>query len=71
MLTRHIQSSVESQHLFLDLFAAATDTTSTTLEWAMTELLHNPEKLSKAQEELKHIIGKGKPVEESDITRLP
>ncbi|ONI30095.1 hypothetical protein PRUPE_1G231300 [Prunus persica] len=62
---------VETQHLFLDLFVAATDTTSAILEWAMAELLHNPEKLSKAQEELKHIIGKGKPVEESDITRLP
>ncbi|CAL8993801.1 unnamed protein product [Prunus brigantina] len=62
---------VETQHLFLDLFAAATDTTSATLEWAMAELLRNPENLSKAQEELKHIIGKGKPVEESDITRLP
>ncbi|BBG93900.1 cytochrome P450, family 71, subfamily A, polypeptide 20 [Prunus dulcis] len=37
----------------------------------MAELLRNPEKLSKAQEELKHIIGQGKPVEESDITRLP
>ncbi|PQQ16312.1 geraniol 8-hydroxylase-like [Prunus yedoensis var. nudiflora] len=61
----------ETQHLFLDLFGAATDTTSATLEWAMAELLRNPEKLSKAQEELKQIIGKGKPVEESDITRLP
>ncbi|ONI30085.1 hypothetical protein PRUPE_1G230300, partial [Prunus persica] len=44
-----------------DLFGAATDTTSATLEWAMAELLHNPEKLSKAQEELKQVIGKGKP----------
>ncbi|CAN6550932.1 unnamed protein product [Malus baccata var. baccata] len=61
----------EIQHLFLDLFAAGTDTTSSTLEWAMAELLRNPEKLSKAQAELKQIIGKGKPVGESDKDKLP
>ncbi|PQM43100.1 geraniol 8-hydroxylase [Prunus yedoensis var. nudiflora] len=37
----------------------------------MVELLRNPKKLSKAQEELEQVIGKGKPVEESDIARLP
>ncbi|KAL2901990.1 Geraniol 8-hydroxylase [Bienertia sinuspersici] len=41
------------------------------LLWAMTELLHNPEKLKKAQIELQQIIGEGNPVEESDIPRLP
>ncbi|KAB2624915.1 geraniol 8-hydroxylase-like [Pyrus ussuriensis x Pyrus communis] len=60
----------EIQHLLLDLFTAGTDATSSTLEWAMAELLRNPEKLSKAQAELKQIIGKGKPVEESDTFRL-
>ncbi|XP_048428075.1 geraniol 8-hydroxylase-like [Pyrus x bretschneideri] len=61
----------ETEHLFLDLFGAATDTTSSTLEWAMAELLRNPEKLSLAQAELKQIIGKGKLVEESQIAQLP
>ncbi|XP_008222072.2 PREDICTED: geraniol 8-hydroxylase-like [Prunus mume] len=59
------------QHLLLILFTAGTDTTSATLEWAMAELLRNPEKMSKAQQELDKIIGKGKPVEEGDIARLP
>ncbi|KAB2620362.1 geraniol 8-hydroxylase-like [Pyrus ussuriensis x Pyrus communis] len=59
------------EHLFVALFVAGTDTTSATLEWAMAELLRNPEKLSKAHEELEQVIGKGKPVEESDIARLP
>ncbi|KAM2765466.1 hypothetical protein COP1_021515 [Malus domestica] len=54
-----------------ELFTAGTDTTSSTLEWAMAELLRNLEKLSKAQAELKQIIGKGKPVEESYVARLP
>ncbi|XP_031251523.1 geraniol 8-hydroxylase-like [Pistacia vera] len=59
------------RHLFLDLFAAGTDTTSSTLEWAMAELLHNPEALSKARLELEQTLGKGNPVEESNITQLP
>ncbi|GAB4834293.1 hypothetical protein Ancab_039968 [Ancistrocladus abbreviatus] len=58
-------------HLFLDLFVAGTDTTSTTFEWAMAELIHNPEKLTKAKAELEQVIGKGCPVKEEDIVRLP
>lgn len=57
--------------LLQDLFIAGTDTTSSTLEWAMAELLRNPEKLKKAQSELDEIIGKGNALEEADITRLP
>jgi cytochrome P450 len=37
----------------------------------MAELLHNPEALSKAKTELEQVIGKGNPMEESDIARLP
>ncbi|XP_050266103.1 geraniol 8-hydroxylase-like [Quercus robur] len=59
------------ERLLLDLFVAATDTTSATLEWAMAELLHNPEALSTAKAELEQVIGKGNPVQESDIPRLP
>lgn len=54
-----------------DLFTAGTDTTSSTLEWAMAELLRNPDMLSKARSELEQAIGKGKQVEESDIVKLP
>ncbi|TYJ19654.1 hypothetical protein E1A91_A09G206200v1 [Gossypium mustelinum] len=58
-------------HLFLVLFAAGTDTTSNTLEWAMAEILQNPHVLLKAKKELDQVIGKGKLIEESDINRLP
>ena len=54
-----------------DLFVAGTDTTSSTLEWAMAELLHNPETLLKARMELLQTIGQDKQVKESDISRLP
>ncbi|KHG25715.1 7-ethoxycoumarin O-deethylase [Gossypium arboreum] len=53
------------------LFVAGTDTTSSTLEWAMAELLQNPQVLLKAKKELNQAIEKGKPIEESDINHLP
>ncbi|XP_061354583.1 geraniol 8-hydroxylase-like [Gastrolobium bilobum] len=59
------------EHLSHDLFVAGTDTTTSTLEWAMTELIRNPEVMSKAIKELELTIGRGNPVEESDIARLP
>ncbi|GAB2213025.1 hypothetical protein Droror1_Dr00021038 [Drosera rotundifolia] len=58
-------------HVILELFVGGTDTTSSTIEWAMAELLRNPEKLKKAQAELEQVIGKGNQVEEDDIDRLP
>ncbi|GAB2274059.1 hypothetical protein Dimus_008829 [Dionaea muscipula] len=58
------------RHLLFDLFAAGTDTTSSTFEWAMAELLCHPEKLMKAQKELEDVIGLGNPVEETNIAQL-
>ncbi|KAK3434489.1 hypothetical protein EUGRSUZ_D01958 [Eucalyptus grandis] len=57
--------------LLLDVFVAGADTTSSSVEWAMAELLHNPEKLSKAQAELHQVMGKGSLVNEPDVARLP
>ncbi|KAI3468364.1 hypothetical protein Pfo_025027 [Paulownia fortunei] len=59
------------KHLLLDLFFAGSDTTASTSEWTLTELLLNPEKLSKAKHELRTVIGENKQVQESDIPRLP
>ncbi|MBA0584402.1 hypothetical protein Gorai_015217 [Gossypium raimondii] len=59
------------KHLFFDLFTAGTDTTTSTLEWAMAELLHNPKALQEVRRELQQIIGEGNVVEESNVTRLP
>ncbi|BAT97792.1 Cytochrome P450 [Vigna angularis] len=57
-------------HLFVDLFAAGIDTTSSSIEWAMAELLHNPEKLEKVRKEIQ-TLGKGEQLKESDILKLP
>nr|AAS92624.1 cytochrome P450 [Hypericum androsaemum] len=60
------------KHLLLDLFVAGTETTSSTLEWAMAELLHKPTTMAKAKAELEQIIGKGNSIDqESEVSRLP
>ena len=56
------------------MFFAGTETTSSTLEWAMTELLRRPELMRKAQEEIDRVVRlrpDGKKVEESDIDQMP
>ncbi|RYR50511.1 hypothetical protein Ahy_A07g037132 [Arachis hypogaea] len=54
-----------------DLLVAGTDTTAYGLERAMTEVLHNPEVMSKAKQELEQNIGRGNPIDESDVAKLP
>ncbi|XP_065631003.1 cytochrome P450 76T24-like [Quercus suber] len=53
-----------------DLFLAGIGTTSTTMEWVMTVLLQNPEKMAKARDELKEVLGKNGHVQESDISKF-
>ncbi|CAA7050737.1 unnamed protein product [Microthlaspi erraticum] len=59
------------KHFVQDLFTAGTDTNSTTMEWAMSELIRNPEKMVKAQSEIRQVIGQNGVVQESDIPKLP
>lgn len=52
------------------MFLAGSETTSSTIEWAMTELLCNRDCMLKLKTELSSVIG-AKDVEESDIDKLP
>ncbi|KAI3966500.1 hypothetical protein MKW92_001604 [Papaver armeniacum] len=61
----------EISALLKDFFTAGTDTSSSTVEWAMAELLHNPSKMTQAQQEISTIIGKDRLIKETDIIRLP
>eukprot|EP01018_Ginkgo_biloba_P025601 Gb_06566 [translate_table: standard] len=54
-----------------DILLAGGETTATTIEWAMAELILNPEKLKKAQAELEEIVRCNRKVEECDTERLP
>lgn len=50
---------------------AGSETTSSTIEWALTELLTNPESLNKAKAELAQAVGADRTFEEDDIDNLP
>uniref|UniRef100_A0A7N0ZYQ9 Cytochrome P450 n=1 Tax=Kalanchoe fedtschenkoi TaxID=63787 RepID=A0A7N0ZYQ9_KALFE len=56
--------------IILDMFAAGTDTTNITLEWAMIELILNPQVMRKAQTELRSALGARQTVSESDLASL-
>lgn len=53
------------------MFFAGSETTSTSIEWAMAELLLNPEAMAKAKAELTRSIGPNRRLEETDIDNLP
>ncbi|KAL3715709.1 hypothetical protein ACJRO7_007449 [Eucalyptus globulus] len=57
--------------IVFEMFTAGTDTTTSTLEWAMAELLHNPHTLAKVQSELRSTIGLNRKFEEKDVEILP
>lgn len=57
--------------VIFDMLGAGTDTSSATLEWAMSEMLLNPSMMRKVQEELESVVGLDRRVEEGDLPRLP
>lgn len=54
-----------------EMFTAGTDTTTSTLEWAMAELLRSPRILNKVQAELRSVVKPGHKLEEEDMENLP
>ncbi|KAL5544047.1 hypothetical protein UlMin_007831 [Ulmus minor] len=56
--------------IILDMFAAGTDTTFISLDWAMTELILNPEAMEKAQAEVRRIVGERRVILENDLPQL-
>ncbi|XP_071720822.1 cytochrome P450 76A1-like [Rutidosis leptorrhynchoides] len=55
----------------LEIFIAGSETTSSTIEWALTELLRNPTKMTRVKDELALVIGSNQKIEESAIDNLP
>lgn len=52
------------------MLGAGTETSSTTLEWAMSLLLNHPEAMKKASDEIDRICGRDKLIEEQDLPKL-
>ncbi|KAL5976003.1 hypothetical protein ACLOJK_020333 [Asimina triloba] len=55
----------------LGIFVGGTDTSSITIEWALSELISHPDKLAKARAEIDSIVGNQRLAEESDVPSLP
>ncbi|KAM7514381.1 hypothetical protein LguiA_003964 [Lonicera macranthoides] len=55
----------------LTLLLAGTDTSASTIEWAMSLLLNHPEVLEKTRAELDNNVGQDHLVDESDLSKLP
>ncbi|KAK9131417.1 hypothetical protein Sjap_011904 [Stephania japonica] len=63
------RSSIKAQAL--ELMGGGTESSTVTLEWAISELMKKSKILKKAQEELDKVIGKERWVEEKDMQNLP
>ncbi|KAL8238779.1 hypothetical protein R6Q59_015346 [Mikania micrantha] len=61
---------IQIKALLMDVIIAATDTTSTMVEWVMAEILHNPDVMKKVQDELTEIVGMNNIVEECHLSKL-
>jgi cytochrome P450 len=53
-----------------DLLAGGSETTATTLQWAMTELMRNPDVMARAQDEVRAAFMGGKKVTEEGLGEL-
>ncbi|KAH7528360.1 phenylacetaldehyde oxime monooxygenase CYP71AN24 [Ziziphus jujuba] len=56
--------------ILMDMFLGGSDTTSTALEWMMSELMRNPEVMKKAQEEVRRVVGKKPMIDLDDINQM-
>lgn len=54
-----------------EALTAGTETSATTTQWAMSELILNPHLIKQAQEELDAVVGVDRLVQDSDIPKLP
>ncbi|XP_059661643.1 cytochrome P450 CYP736A12-like [Cornus florida] len=56
--------------IVLDVIAAAIDTSTIAIEWALSELIKHPRVMSRLQEELKSVVGMRQMVEETDLAKF-
>ncbi|KAI3454396.1 hypothetical protein Pfo_011059 [Paulownia fortunei] len=56
--------------IILDVFAAGTDTSSTVLEWTMTELLRHPIIMKKLQSEVREIVKEKHDITDNDLEKM-
>lgn len=52
------------------MFIGASDTTSTTLEWTMAELMRHQNTMERVQEEVRRVVGYKAEVDENDVKQM-
>ncbi|CAI0413773.1 unnamed protein product [Linum tenue] len=71
MLSMYLSKSVaDHSHRMLDAIIGGTDTTSTTIEWTMAELMQHPDAMQKVIKELDEVVGRSYAVEEFHLPKL-
>nr|ATJ26448.1 flavonoid 3'-hydroxylase [Canarium album] len=63
-------TETEVKALLLNMFTAGTDTSSSTVEWAIAELIRHPQMLAQVKHELDSVVGRDRLVTELDLPRL-
>lgn len=63
-------TETEIKALLLNMFTAGTDTSSSTVEWAIAELVRHPKVLAQVQQELDSVLGPDRLVTELDLPQL-
>ncbi|KAG5241660.1 hypothetical protein OIU76_024832 [Salix suchowensis] len=56
--------------IIVEMFGAGSETTSTLLEWSMSEMLKNPRVMKKAQEEVRQVFSDSENVDEAGLQNL-
>ncbi|MBA0881630.1 hypothetical protein Goshw_002858 [Gossypium schwendimanii] len=56
--------------ILLDMFVGGTDTSTTTKEWMMAELLKHPNAMKKVQEEVRNVVGNKLRVDAEDVSKM-
>ncbi|CAA7401250.1 unnamed protein product [Spirodela intermedia] len=62
---------VNLKAILMDMITGGSDTSATTVEWTMSELLRHPRVMRKLQHELEEAVGMDRVVEEEDLPKLP
>ncbi|XP_062078743.1 cytochrome P450 71D11-like [Humulus lupulus] len=65
--------SLTSQNIYaiiFDIFGAGIETTATSVEWAMSEMMKNPRTMKKAQDEVREVFNKRGLVDETGLAEM-
>eukprot|EP00253_Pinus_taeda_P013361 PITA_13361 len=74
LLSLHGEDKLDEEDMIAvlwEMIFRGTDTTALLTEWAMAELVLNPDAQKKAQAELDAVVGRDRSVNDSDIPKLP